>query len=99
MTLEALGRVRLDQNRLEEAETLFEQALATAERIGGPHNPDSADALLGLSQVALERGDAAAAIARAQRAIENLRSQFPADHWQVRLAESMLERARQSGRG
>ena len=93
-TLNALGRVRLEENRLEEATQLFKQALANAERVGGPHSPDAADALLGLSEIALEQDQAPVAVNLAERAIANLRSQFSADHGRVAMAEDVLTRAR-----
>jgi serine/threonine-protein kinase len=54
-TLQALGQLRIDQQRYAEAVTLLEQALRNYQRIGGPANPDAAEVRTALAQLRSRR--------------------------------------------
>ncbi len=63
-----LADIRITQGRLDEARRTYEDALALAERRPGPVLRGTADVLVGLSQVAFERNDLAAAAENLDRA-------------------------------
>jgi tetratricopeptide (TPR) repeat protein len=99
LTLEQLGRLRITQDRLDEAASLFQQALARYRDQGMGNHPNTCWALMGLAQVALLRNRPAEAQTDSQLALENLRRELPEDHWQVALARASLERAQAAAHG
>jgi serine/threonine-protein kinase len=102
VTLTELASVRVAQGRLDDAEALYRKSLEQYARYGIPNHPETADALLGLAQVALRRGQAKDAMAESELALANLRRELPENHWQVVAARATLqqaERAAQSSGG
>jgi tetratricopeptide (TPR) repeat protein len=92
-TLEELAGLRLSQGRLDEATSLYQRALQRYESFGVPNHPETADALLGLAQVALQTHRPDDAVSLSTRALANLRSELPEDHWRVALARERLSQS------
>lgn len=55
-----------------------------------PNHPETADALLGLAQVALLNHQPGDALSSSSRALTNLRAELPDNHWKVALARVSL---------
>ena len=97
-TLEELGKLRTAQGRLDEAASLYQRALDRYRRHGVPQHPWTAEALLGLAQLALLHSQPAEAVSASNQALENLRRELPESHWEVALARQSLDRARLAAR-
>src|SRR5262249_21769642 len=69
MSLDNLGSVLRAQHKGKEAMACFKRALVIMEKSMGPNHPYLADALVGMGEVYLDQGDAAAARAPLERAV------------------------------
>ncbi len=65
----SIGTILALQGKTGEAEPVLRQSLADLEAALGPEHPDLADPLLGLCELGLKTGDAAAALVAAERAL------------------------------
>jgi serine/threonine-protein kinase len=89
-----LGDVRLQMHAVDEAETLYTNALARMRSFeaGAPPRPRDTPALLGLGRCRLERKDYAGAEARFREALDIDRRYLGDDHLRVACEETALAR-------
>jgi eukaryotic-like serine/threonine-protein kinase len=90
--LDQLGRLRVDQRRLEEAGALFQEALAIRRRLNGPAHPDIAQTLGNLSELRLLQRDMDAAEQLAVQALVMTRRLHGGEHPAVAAAQTALGR-------
>jgi tetratricopeptide (TPR) repeat protein/tRNA A-37 threonylcarbamoyl transferase component Bud32 len=67
--LDDFGEIRANQGQFDEAQALFEQAVAVAEKEYGPEHPILAESLINLGVIQAYRGNALAGAPYAERAI------------------------------
>ena len=90
--LAQLGRLRMDQRRLDEADALYAEALETRRRIHGPEHEEIAESLRDLSTLRHLQGDMGAAEELARETLEMRRRLLGEEHPTVAAARTDLGR-------
>ena len=90
IALSNLGQVARDSGRLDEAETLFGQAIAMDRKVNGPEHPRVATCLGYLAEVAMRRGDFHEAEGELREALAIQRKAYPPGNVSLANTESRL---------
>jgi hypothetical protein len=85
--------MRVEENQLDAAASLYLQALRNYESVGGSEHPSAAQPLLGLAAIELRRRQATKAEEYSRRAHSILLEHFPAGHWRTASAAVVLGRS------
>ncbi len=96
-TLNSLGMLRFQQNRLADAEPVFKRALDIRRSLFGPRNSDVAATLINLGAVQYQRGDYQDAEATYEQALPIYRAVYGNEHPQVAVLLNNIGRSQLMG--